>query len=53
MGQMEIRRKLKVEYNIPILHYPELLGLAMGFDVKELGLHTRRIKVESMLKKLG
>lgn len=53
MGQMEIRRRFKEEYNIPILHYPELLGLAMGFDYKELGMHTHRIRVEEILEKLG
>ncbi|MFQ6074989.1 MAG: CoB--CoM heterodisulfide reductase subunit B [Candidatus Bathyarchaeia archaeon] len=53
MGQMEIRRRFNEYYNIPILHYPELLGLAMGLDYKELGMHTHRIKVEGVLEKLG
>ena len=52
MGQMEIRRRFKEDYSIPILHYPELLGLAMDFHPEELGLDTHRIKTENIIKKL-
>jgi heterodisulfide reductase subunit C len=36
-------------FNIPILHYTELLGLALGFAPAELGLNMHRIKADSFL----
>jgi heterodisulfide reductase subunit B len=53
MGQMQVRRMFKETYEIPVLHYPELLGLAMGFTSQELGIHTHRVKVESVLNKVS
>jgi len=52
IGQLSIQRQFKESYNIPILHYPELLGLAMGIKPDELGLHTHRISTEGVLKKI-
>jgi heterodisulfide reductase subunit B len=53
MGQIQVRRMFKETYEIPVLHYPELLGLAMGFTSQELGIHTHRVKVESVLNKVS
>lgn len=52
IGQLEVRRQFNETYNIPILHYPQLLGLAMGMGPRELGLHTHKIKTEDLLKKV-
>lgn len=52
IGQLEVRRRFNETYNIPILHYPQLLGLAMGMGPRELGLHTHKIKTEDLLKKV-
>lgn len=50
LGQLEIKSKFKEEYNIPVLHYPELLGLALGIDEKELGiLTTHKVKADKIL----
>jgi heterodisulfide reductase subunit B len=35
---------------IPVLHYTQLLGLAQGFDVDELGLYENRVPVDEVLK---
>jgi succinate dehydrogenase / fumarate reductase, cytochrome b subunit len=36
--------------NLPILHLPQLLGLAMGIPTKDLGLSRHIIPVESVLR---
>lgn len=38
---------------LPIILYPQLLGLAMGFGVKSLGLNLLKISCEPILEKLG
>jgi CoB--CoM heterodisulfide reductase subunit B len=37
--------------NVPILYYPELLGLTMGFTTKELGMEMHRIDTADFLSK--
>ena len=52
LGQMEIKTKHKEEYGIPVLHYPQLLGLAMGISADELGIPFLKIKADEMLEKI-
>jgi heterodisulfide reductase subunit B len=52
VGQLDVRRRFNETYNLPVFHYPELLGLAMGIDPEKLGLKTHRISTESVLKKI-
>ena len=35
---------------VPVVHYPQLLGLAMGLDYEELGLDKNRIDASRILK---
>jgi succinate dehydrogenase / fumarate reductase cytochrome b subunit len=37
------------ELNMPVLHLPQLLGLALGVDVKELGLNRHVVKPSSVI----
>ncbi|WP_340817930.1 CoB--CoM heterodisulfide reductase subunit B [Methanolobus sp. WCC4] len=37
-GQQEINKSSCTEYAIPVLHYTQLLGLALGFSPEELGI---------------
>ncbi len=37
--------------NVPVLYYPELLGLAMGFSAEELGMEMHRIDAAEFLSK--
>jgi succinate dehydrogenase / fumarate reductase cytochrome b subunit len=38
--------------NLPILHLPQLLGLAMGLPAKDLGLARHLISVEPLVRKI-
>ena len=51
--QSVINRKLGRNYNIPVLLYPQLLGIAMGGDlIHDLGIHLNGISMDYFLKKL-
>jgi len=52
LGQLEFRRRFNETYEIPVLHYPELLGLAMGITPNELGLHTHRVSTQNLTRKV-
>jgi CoB--CoM heterodisulfide reductase subunit B len=51
IGQIKLREKEK-DFNIPILHYVDLLGLSMGIDPDKLGLNLRRTSMDPVLSKL-
>lgn len=51
-GQVDIRNKLGIDFNIPVLHYVQFLGLALGLAPEKLGVHSNAIPVDSVLKKL-
>lgn len=44
---------LERELNVPVLYYPQLLGLALGVDTEELGFDVNSISVEGLLEKVG
>ncbi len=52
IGQLQVRSKLNEVYDMPIIHYSELLSLALGVDPKELALETHKIKVDKVLSKV-
>lgn len=51
-GQEEIRQKTGIVYNIPVLHYTQLLGLALGFSPEELGINLNVIKDNKFIEKI-
>lgn len=51
-GQAEVKEKFGLEYNIPVLHYSQLLGLALGFSSEELGIDLNVVKNDVFLDKL-
>ena len=52
--QKLINKKLGRNYNIPVLLYPQLLGIALGGDlINDLGIHLNGISMDNFLKKLG
>jgi len=52
-NQRVIERRFDVAYNLPILFYPQVLGLALGIAPKELGLNMNRVKTSDLMSKLG
>jgi heterodisulfide reductase subunit B len=52
LNQFAIEEEYSEEYQIPVLHYPQLLGLAQGFTPEELGLYENRVPVDKILSAL-
>jgi len=52
-NQRVMERRFNVAYNLPVLFYPQVLGLALGIDPKGLGLDLNRVKTSDLLSKLG
>jgi heterodisulfide reductase subunit B len=51
-NQKVIERRTNASYNLPVLFYPQVLGLALGIDPNELGLSMNRVKTSDFLSKL-
>jgi heterodisulfide reductase subunit B len=51
-NQRKVAAKFETEYNLPVLYYPQLLGLALGIDPKDLGIRMNKVKLEDLLSKL-
>ena len=52
IGQIQIRSKFQETYDMPVLHYSELLAMALGIDPEELALETHKVKVDKVLSKI-
>jgi heterodisulfide reductase subunit B len=52
-NQKKIEKVQGKEYKLPVLFYPQLLGLAMGMEPDELGLKMNRVKATELLKKIN
>jgi heterodisulfide reductase subunit B len=51
-NQREIETLAGTEYKLPVLYFPQVLGLALGIDPKDLGLNMNRVKTKDLLGKL-
>ncbi len=51
--QPTIEQEFGVLYNIPVLYYAQLLGLALGFSPKELGMNKNKVKLDELYAKMG
>jgi len=49
MGQIEIRRHLKEEYGLPVLHFAELLRMAMGMKLEDWEIDAHRVPITKIL----
>jgi len=52
LNQPRIERAFNTEFGIPVLHYTQLLGLAMGFSPEELALNELRVKASTILTQI-
>ena len=52
-NQRKIESKFNVEYNLPVLYYPQVLGLAFGVAPKLLGFRLNKVKANALLEKIG
>jgi len=51
-NQKSIESQFEVSYQIPVLYLPQILGLAMGFDRKELGLNMNVVKTKDLTEEI-
>ncbi len=51
--QTSAAQQANMDINLPILHLPQLLGLAMGLDPKSLGLNRNLVSATKALQKIG
>ena len=49
-NEVRIERMFNEAYGIPVLHYPQLLGLAMGMTPEELAFNELRVDTSKLLK---
>jgi len=50
-NQKSVEKKFETEYNLPVLYYTQVLGLAFGIPPEELEFKRNRIKPKEMLKR--
>jgi len=48
-NQKSIESEYDAGYNLPVLYLPQILGLAMGYDRKQLGLNMNVVKTKKLL----
>jgi heterodisulfide reductase subunit B len=51
-NELRIEKMFNEQYGIPVLHYPQLLGLAMGIPAEELAFNELRVDVSKILSKV-
>lgn len=52
-NQRKAEAKFNTQYGIPVLYYPQLLGLSFGFDSNAVGLRFNRIKPNAIMEKIA
>lgn len=48
--QTQINSKFNTNFHVPIFYFTELMGLALGIEAKDLGVHKHITEVEDFLK---
>jgi heterodisulfide reductase subunit B2 len=50
LQQRRIEKLYETRYNLPVVFYPQLLGLAMGLSAEEVGLPLNRVKSRKLME---
>jgi len=50
LGQLEIKRHFNEEFNLPVLHFVELLRLAMGMKLTDSEVRSHKIPITEVVK---
>jgi len=50
LGQLEVRRHFNEEYNLPVIHFIELLRIGMGMKLEDWEVKAHRIPITELLK---
>jgi len=51
-NELRIEKMFNETYGIPVLHYPQLLGLAMGMSPEELAFNELRVDTSRIIKQV-
>jgi len=51
-NELRIEKMFNETYGIPVLHYPQLLGLAMGISPEELAFNELRVDTSKIIKQV-
>lgn len=52
-NELRIEKIFNEAYGIPVLHYPQLLGLAMGMTPEELAFNELRVNASELIKRIN
>ena len=52
-NQRKIEQKFGETYGLPVLYYPQVLGLALGIDERALGMRMNRVSTKELLQKIA
>lgn len=52
LRQSMINKKFKKNFNMPVLYFTQLVGLALGLETERLGLHKNIVNPSQLLNKL-
>jgi heterodisulfide reductase subunit B len=50
LQQRRIEKMYETEYKLPVLFYPQVLGLALGLSADEVGLKLNRVKSRTLMQ---
>jgi heterodisulfide reductase subunit B len=53
LQQLGLKESYGEEFNLPVLFYPQILGLAMGLDASEVGLEMNRVPAGPLLQHMS
>jgi heterodisulfide reductase subunit B len=47
---LEVKRHFNEEYNLPVIHFIELLKMAMGMKLEDWEIKSHRIPIDNIIK---